>query len=129
MSRSFARGLAAVLAVLSGVAPLPAQVRVTPKESKGGERPGELWADVPESFRGIQIPNWPVPTDFGRWQGGGHAATRATLFGLLGEMPPRPDPAKPDSRLRVELRRRQPTGPCLVHDLHIPAGADQERPG
>jgi dienelactone hydrolase len=94
MSRSFARGLAAVLAVLSGVAQLPAQVRVTPKESKGGEKPGELWADVPESFRGIKIPSWPVPTDFGRWQGGDHAETRATLFRLLGEMPPRPDPAK-----------------------------------
>src|SRR5436190_20524855 len=86
--------LSIIVAALLCVAPLSAQVRVTPKEAKGGEKQGELWAEVPDSFRGLKIPNWPVPTDFRRWQEVDHAATRATLLRLLGELPPRPDPAK-----------------------------------
>ena len=31
-------------------------------------------------------------------------------------------PQRPDSGLRVELRRRQPAGPRLVHHLHLPPG-------
>ena len=41
-------------------------------------------------------------------------------------------PQRPDPGLRVELRRCQPAGPCLVHHLHLPPreGADgRRRPG
>ena len=31
-------------------------------------------------------------------------------------------PQRPDPGLRVELRRRQPAGACLVHHLHLPPG-------
>src|SRR4051794_1517387 len=46
-----------------GTTPLGAQIRVTPKESKGGEKQGEAWAEVPETFKNLKIPDWPVPTD------------------------------------------------------------------
>ena len=36
-------------------------------------------------------------------------------------------PQRPDSRLRVELRRRQPAGPCLVHHLHLSPGKGARR--
>src|SRR6185295_12410696 len=70
------------------------QVRVTPAAAKGGEKQGQPWAEVPESFRGITIPEWPLPTDLNRWQTVDRAKTRATLLTCLGEMPPRPDPRK-----------------------------------
>ena len=36
-------------------------------------------------------------------------------------------PQRPDPGLRVELRRRQPAGPRLVHHLHLPPGEGAER--
>lgn len=83
---------ALAMAMLTGS--VMAQVRVTPKESKGGEKQGEAWAEVPESFKSLKIPEWPVPTDLKRWQETDRAATRVTLLRCLGEMPARPDPAK-----------------------------------
>src|SRR5438552_3271 len=71
-----------------------AQERVTPRESKGGQKQGELWADVPESFRNVKIPSWPVPSDLKQWEHGERERTRATLLRCLGELPPRPDPAR-----------------------------------
>jgi dienelactone hydrolase len=87
-------GVLAVLATLSLVVPLAAQVRVTPKQAKGGQKQGEPWADVPASFRHLPIPDWPLPTDLERWQTVDRPKTRETLRRLLGEMPRRPDPAK-----------------------------------
>jgi dienelactone hydrolase len=69
-----------------------AQVRVTPAASKGGQAPGEPWAEVPESFRHMKLPEWLLPTDLNQWESGDRAKVRATLLSLLGEMPPRPDP-------------------------------------
>lgn len=85
---------AALLVCLVLLGPLAGQVRVTPKEAKGGVKQGEAWADVPESFRTMKIPDWPMPTDLKRWQDGDRAKTRATLLRCLGEQPARPDPAK-----------------------------------
>src|SRR5687768_16366393 len=84
----------AALVALACAAPLAAQDRVTPKAAKGGEKQGEAWAEVPESFKGMKIPNWPMPTDLKRWQDVDRAKTRETLLRCLGEMPPRPDPRK-----------------------------------
>lgn len=83
-----------VLMLLFAVAPSDAQERVTPKAAKGGEKQGEAWAEVPESFKSMKIPNWPMPTDLKRWQETDRAKTRETLIRCLGEMPPRPDPRK-----------------------------------
>lgn len=69
-----------------------AQVRVTPKAAKGGKAQGQAWAEVPDPFRKMPIPNWPIPTDLKKWQDADRAKTRATLLQCLGEMPPRPDP-------------------------------------
>jgi dienelactone hydrolase len=71
-----------------------AQERVTPQSAKGGQKQGEPWADVPESFKAVKIPEWPVPTDLKQWEQVDRAKTRATLLACLGEMPPRPDPKK-----------------------------------
>ncbi|MBL8796380.1 MAG: acetylxylan esterase [Planctomycetia bacterium] len=73
---------------------LTAQDRVTPKEAKGGEKQGEPWAEVPDSFKKLKIADWPMPTDLKRWQDTDRAKTRQTLLHCLGEMPARPDPAK-----------------------------------
>lgn len=86
-------GLVAVLALFL-TAPLAGQVRVTPKEAKGGQKQGEPWAEVPETFKNLKIPDWPMPTDLKRWQESDRAKTRATLLRCLGDLPPRPDPAK-----------------------------------
>ena len=40
-----------------------------------------------------------------------------------------PAPERADARLRVELRRRQPAGARLGHDLHVPAGEGAAGPG
>ena len=39
-----------------------------------------------------------------------------------------PPPERPDAGLRVELRRRQPAGPRLGDDLHLPTRAGAARP-
>src|SRR5262245_37962633 len=79
-----------IAAVLSSSA--FAQVRVTPKEAKGGEKQGEAWAEVPDSFKSMKIPEWPLPTDRQRWEQADRAKTRATLLQCLGDLPARPDP-------------------------------------
>jgi len=73
---------------------LDAQDRVTPREAKGGEKQGVAWAEVPELFKTMKIPDWPMPTDLKKWQEVDRAKTRATLLQCLGDMPPRPDPKK-----------------------------------
>jgi dienelactone hydrolase len=74
--------------------PLYAQVRETPKAAKGGTPEGEPWADVPEAFRNLKIPDWPVPTDLDKWQKTDRAKTRETLLKCFGDLPLRPDPGK-----------------------------------
>src|SRR5688572_26978541 len=82
------------MVLLFALAPLSAQERITPKAAKGGEKQGEAWAEVPDTFKGMKIPDWPMPTDLKRWQDVDRAKTRATLLRCLGEMPARPDPRK-----------------------------------
>src|SRR5262245_18633047 len=86
--------MTALLMTITLAASLNAQVRVTPKASKGGEKQGEAWAEVPESFKSMKIPDWPMPTDLKQWNATDRDKTRATLMQCLGEMPPRPDPSK-----------------------------------
>ena len=76
------------------VPPLPAQVRVTPQKTKGGVKYGEPWVNIPEAFRNLKIPEWPVPADLKRWQEVDRKKTRQIVLDCLGELPPRPDPAK-----------------------------------
>jgi dienelactone hydrolase len=114
---------APVLSALLLCLPLSAQVRVTPKKAKGGERQGEPWAEVPESFRSLKIPQWPLPTDLKRWQESDRARTRATLLRCLGEMPPRPDPGK------VRVLAKEDRGDYLLERFEFHNGVDMVVPG
>lgn len=68
--------------VLCNSGPAEGQIRRVPMSAKGGQPQGEPWADVPESFRGISFPQWPVPTELNQWQNVDRAKTRDTLFGF-----------------------------------------------
>src|SRR5262249_37229273 len=113
----------ALFVVLLLTSPLPAQVRVTPKEAKGGQAQGEPWAEVPEEFRKVKIPEWPLPTDLKRWQETDRARTRAPLLKLLGEMPERPDPAK------VKVLSREDQGDYILERFEFHNGVDMVVPG
>lgn len=106
---------------------LPAQIRVTPKESKGGPRYlqsyADAWTDIPESFRDLKVPEWPVPTDLKRWREKDRLATRATILGCLGEMPPRPSPQK------VKVLSVEDRGDYTLEKFEFFNGADMTVPG
>jgi cephalosporin-C deacetylase-like acetyl esterase len=113
----------AVSLVLAGASSLPAQVRVTPKASKGGEKQGEAWAEVPESFKKMAIPEWPMPTDLKRWNEVDRARTRATLLQCLGDMPPRPDPRK------VKVLSKEEHDDYTLERFEFHNGVDMTVPG
>lgn len=114
--------IGALIAIVAAV-PASAQERVTPKESKGGSRIGEMWEDVPEGFRGIKFPDWPVPTDLKKWTTTDRAATRATLLKLLGEMPARPDPKQ------VKVTAREKRDGYTLERFEFHNGVDSRVPG
>lgn len=115
---SVAVRLVGVGVLFVGVLSVGAQDRVVPKSAKGGEKQGEPWAEVPESFKAMKIPEWPLPTDLKRWQETDRAATRATLLRCLGEMPPRPDPAK------VKVVSREDLGDYTRERIEFHNGVD-----
>jgi dienelactone hydrolase len=78
---------------LVALAPLAAQERVKPANAKGGKGFGEPWAEVPDYYKKIKLPEWPVPTDLKAWEKE-RVRVRETLMQCLGDMPPRPDPRK-----------------------------------
>jgi dienelactone hydrolase len=100
-----------------------AQERVTPSQSKGGEKQGEPWAEVPEEFRKMKLPEWPLPTDRKRWQESDRAKTRATLLQCLGDMPPRPDPRQ------VRVLSREDKGDFILEHFEFHNGVDMIVPG
>ena len=63
MKRRTLTPLVVVAALSLGGPSLFGQIRVTPKASKGGGKQGEAWAEVPDSFKKMKIPDWPMPTD------------------------------------------------------------------
>jgi dienelactone hydrolase len=102
--------------------PVTAQVRVTPKESRGGKPLGEPGANVPDEFRGLKVPDWPLPTDRGQWQKD-RVKVRATVLQCLGNLPPRPDPA------RVKVVSRQERDGYILERIEFHNGADALVPG
>lgn len=82
-----------VLGLIALFTPLAAQDRVKPKSAKGGKEFGQPWADVPEAYKKLRIPDWPLPTDLAKWQKD-RVQVRATLLKCLGDLPARPDPRK-----------------------------------
>jgi dienelactone hydrolase len=102
---------------------LLAQVRVTPEVSRGGAKFGEPGAGIPESFRNIGVPDWPVPTDLKQWHDIDRLKTRETLVRLLGQMPPRPDPA------HVKVLSREDRGEYVLERFEFFNGVDMTVPG
>ncbi|HMC12269.1 MAG TPA: alpha/beta hydrolase family protein, partial [Pirellulaceae bacterium] len=100
-----------------------AQQRLTPKEAKGGEKQGEAWASVPESFRRMNIPEWPLPTNLKRWEETDRPKARETLMRLLGEMPARPDPKA------VRVVSREDRGEYTLERFEFHNGVDMMVPG
>jgi dienelactone hydrolase len=123
MVRRFLTFAAPVLSTLLVASALTAQVRVTPQQARGGQKQGEPWAEVPESFKHLKIPEWPLPTDLKRWQQTDRARTRETLLRCLGEMPPRPDPA------RVRILSKEDLGDYTLERFEFHNGVDMVVPG
>ena len=109
--------------LLPSVEPAIAQVRVVPEEAEGGEPQDEPWARVPETFRHLKLPDWPAPSDLNQWQTTDRAKTRETLLQLLGEMPPRPDPAK------VKVLSTEDRETYVIERFEFHNGVDMVVPG
>jgi dienelactone hydrolase len=100
-----------------------AQERLTSPHSKGGTPLNEKWAGVPAEFReSLHLPEWPLPTDLGRWQRD-RLEVRKTLVNLMGDLPARPDPA------RVRVVSREDRGEFTLEKIEFHNGADAIVPG
>ncbi|MBI3823097.1 MAG: dienelactone hydrolase family protein [Planctomycetes bacterium] len=91
----------AIAIVLIVVSPALGQDRVKPKAAKGGTAFGEPWAKVPDEYKKLRIPDWPVPTDLKKWETD-RLDVRKTLLQCLGDLPKRPDPRKVRSTFKEE---------------------------
>jgi dienelactone hydrolase len=114
----------AVLGAALMAASQGSEERVTPAAARGGPPVTEPWSPMSETFRqGIKLPDWPVPTDLKRWEQTDRAATRQTIIALLGELPPRPDPAK------VKVVLKEDKGDFTLERFEFHNGADTIVPG
>lgn len=112
-----------IAAAALGISLTAAQERVTPAKAKGGVKFGEPWAGIPDTFRDLHIPDWPVPTDLRHWQQTQRRQVQQTLLECLGEMPPRPDPAK------VVVLSREDLETYSVERFEFHNGVDMVVPG
>ncbi|MBW3542838.1 MAG: alpha/beta hydrolase family protein [Planctomycetes bacterium] len=115
--------LVTVIGLATIAAPVVGQFRVTPGNAKGGKPFGEPWAGIPDSFRDFNVPEWPVPIDLEQWQQTERPRTRNTILKLLGELPPRPDPA------RVKVLSREDRGEFILERFEFFNGVDMTVPG
>jgi dienelactone hydrolase len=122
MFRTILRGLVLVTWAWLSLSPVSAQVRVTPREAMGGQPQGEPWAEVPEGFRNLKIPDWPLPTDRGRWQQD-RLKVRQTLLRCLGDLPARPNP------LKVQVLAREDHDGYTLERFQFDNGVDSVVPG
>jgi dienelactone hydrolase len=121
MSRN--RLLLTLVFLLLSAAPAASQVRVTPQSAKGGVKFGEPWEGIPESFRHLGVPDWQPPTDLDHWEKVERPKIRQTLLQLLGEMPPRPDPAQ------VRVLSREEHEEFILERFEFFNGVDMAVPG
>jgi dienelactone hydrolase len=120
---AFAKATCICLALLGPASILVAQERATPRYAKGGQKQGQPWAEVPDTFRAMKIPVWPVPRDLKRWQDVDRSNVRRTVLQCLGEMPPRPDPTK------VRVLSKEDKGDYTLERFEFHNGADMVVPG
>ncbi|MEX2213003.1 MAG: alpha/beta hydrolase family protein [Phycisphaeraceae bacterium] len=116
--------LVVVIAVIISTCSLTfAQVRITPAASKGGTPMNEIWKDMPAEVReGLKLPQWPVPSNLKAWEKD-RVKVRATVIGLLGDMPARPDPKK------VKIVSREDKGEFFLERIEFHNGVDSVVPG
>ena len=99
------------------------QERATSPHSKGGTPLNQKWEGVPAEFRAsLKLPVWPLPTELPRWQRE-RADVRRTLVKLMGDLPPRPDPAK------VRVVSTEDRGEFTLDKIEFHNGADALVPG
>jgi dienelactone hydrolase len=115
--------MTAFVVLLMAATVVHAQVRETPKAAKGGQPEGKPWADVPEEFRNLKIPDWPVPTDRAQWVKTDREKTRQTLLKCLGDLPARPDPAK------VKVWGKEEHDGYILEHFEFHNGVDATVPG
>ena len=102
---------------------LSTQVRETPAKAKGGTANSPAWSEPPPLFReSLRIPAFPPPADLPRWEKD-RVKVRETLAGLLGDLPPRPDPK------HVKVVSREDRGTFLLERFEFHNGADMVVPG
>jgi dienelactone hydrolase len=116
------RHLSILLLTTMLISPLPAQERVKPANAKGGKGFGEPWAQVPELYKKIRIPEWPIPTNRTAWEKD-RVQLRATLMKCLGDIPTRPDP-----RL-VRITSKEDKGDYRIERFAFFNGVDQNVTG
>lgn len=79
---------------------------------------------MPQTFRqGLRLPDWPAPTDLDTWQKTTRQQVRQTIFGLLGHLPPRPDPHM------VKVTGTEDKGNYIVERFQFHNGIDMVVPG
>lgn len=111
------------VALMSLVASAFGQERATSPHSKGGTPLNQKWEGVPAEFRqSLQLPEWPLPTDLGRWERD-RIEVRKTLIHLLGAPPARPDPRQ------VRVVSSEDRGDFTLEKIEFHNGADAIVPG
>lgn len=112
------RARLALLFALSFAAVMSAQERTASPHSKGGTPLNAKWEGVPAEIReSLRFPEWPIPTDLARWQRE-RTGVRAKLIELMGDLPPRPDPA------RVRVIATEDRGAFTLEKIEFHNGAD-----
>lgn len=117
------RPLTAVAIMLALALPAPAQVRVTPEKAKGGVKFGTPWEGIPDGFRNLGIPDWPIPNNLDRWEKTGRTEVRKVLLQCLGELPARPEP------LKVKILARETYDGYTLERFEFHNGVDMVVPG
>ncbi len=112
------RSLSIVLLVILAFMPLHAQERVKPANAKGGKPFGEPWAEVPEHYKQIKLPQMAMPTDLKAWEKD-RVEIRKTLLKCMGDLPKRPDP-----RL-VKVTAKEDKGDYFFERFEFFNGVDQ----
>ena len=99
------------------------QERATSPHSKGGTPLNQKWEGVPAEFRAsLKLPEWPLPTNLAKWERD-RVEVRNTLVKLMGDLPPRPDPAK------VRVVSTEDRGEFTLEKIEFHNGADAVVPG
>lgn len=102
---------------------LATQVRETPAKARGGTANSPAWSEPPALFReSLKIPAFPLPADLPRWEQE-RVKVRETLRGLLGDLPPRPDPKL------VKVVSREDRGAFILERFEFHNGVDMIVPG